>query len=65
MHPLQLAGRGLNIVLIRRDLSTLEHEAKAIGKEGKRGAGKVLGQGLGLDGGVAGGVAWGVIPDEV
>jgi short-subunit dehydrogenase len=32
MHLLQLARRGLNVVLISRDLSKLKHEAKEIGE---------------------------------
>lgn len=38
MHFLQLARRGLNVVLISRDLSKLKHEAKEIGEYRKGGS---------------------------
>ena len=53
MHFLQLARRGLNVVLISRDLSKLKHEAKEIGeyrKGGGLGNAALQAQGLRFDG---------------
>ena len=53
MHFLQLARRGLNVVLISRDLSKLKHEAKEIGeyrKGGELGNAALQAQGLRFDG---------------
>lgn len=60
MNPPQLARRGLNIVLISRNLSKLEHEAKEIGDHPRA----ALAGRSGLDGGVVkggGGAGRGVL----